>query len=163
METTNTATPQIISSESLLAHWQGHRGLTRKVLEAFPEQELFTYSLGGMRTFAQMTMELLGIGGPGMKEIATGTTASLNEHFEGVTTKEQLLQLWDEATAEINTYWAQLTTERFGEEITTFGQYKGTVMSSILYFIDNEIHHRGEGYVYLRTLGITPPFFWDRP
>lgn len=163
METTNTATPQIISSESLLAHWQGHRGLTRKVLEAFPEQELFTYSLGGMRTFAQMTMELLGIGAPGMKEIATGTTASLNEHFEGVTTKEQLLQLWDEATTEIDTYWAQLTTERFGEEITTFGQYKGTVMSSILYFIDNEIHHRGEGYVYLRTLGITPPFFWDRP
>ncbi|WP_367868755.1 DinB family protein [Pedobacter sp. WC2423] len=29
--------------------------------------------------------------------------------------------------------------------------------------MDNEIHHRGQGYVYLRSLGIEPPFFWDRP
>ncbi|MEJ6979249.1 DinB family protein [Pedobacter sp. P351] len=28
--------------------------------------------------------------------------------------------------------------------------------------IDNEIHHRGQAYVYLRSLGITPPFFWER-
>ncbi|MGZ5248500.1 MAG: DinB family protein [Flavitalea sp.] len=33
----------------------------------------------------------------------------------------------------------------------------------MFYFIDNEIHHRGQGYVYLRSLGIEPPFFWDRP
>ena len=26
-----------------------------------------------------------------------------------------------------------------------------------LYVIDNEIHHRGQGYVYLRALGIEPP------
>jgi uncharacterized damage-inducible protein DinB len=28
--------------------------------------------------------------------------------------------------------------------------------------IDNEIHHRGQGYVYLRALGIEPPGFYDR-
>ena len=31
-----------------------------------------------------------------------------------------------------------------------------------IYFIDNEIHHRAQGFVYLRALGIEPPFFWDR-
>jgi uncharacterized damage-inducible protein DinB len=31
-----------------------------------------------------------------------------------------------------------------------------------LYAIDNEIHHRGQGYVYLRALGIEPPPFYER-
>jgi uncharacterized damage-inducible protein DinB len=31
-----------------------------------------------------------------------------------------------------------------------------------MYAIDNEIHHRGQGYVYLRALGIVPPPFWER-
>ena len=26
----------------------------------------------------------------------------------------------------------------------------------------NEIHHRGQGYVYLRALGIEPPPFYER-
>ena len=34
--------------------------------------------------------------------------------------------------------------------------------STILCAIDNEIHHRGQGYVYLRALGIEPPAFYDR-
>lgn len=41
----------IITPDALLAHWQGHRSLTRKVIEAFPDDKLFTYSIGGMRPF----------------------------------------------------------------------------------------------------------------
>ncbi|WP_316820291.1 hypothetical protein [Pedobacter gandavensis] len=55
-----------------------------------------------------------------------------------------MLKLWDEATEKINTYWEQIPEERFGEQITIFGRYQGTVWSSIFYFIDNEIHHPGE-------------------
>ncbi|MDP1570083.1 MAG: DinB family protein [Vicinamibacterales bacterium] len=43
-----------------------------------------------------------------------------------------------------------------------FGQYPGTGYDILLYAIDNEIHHRGQGYVYLRALGIEPPGFYDR-
>ena len=43
-----------------------------------------------------------------------------------------------------------------------FGQYPGTTHDLILYVIDNEIHHRAQGYVYLRALGIEPPPFYDR-
>jgi uncharacterized damage-inducible protein DinB len=159
---TATKTAEVISHADLLAHWVGHRGLTRRTIERFPEKELFEYSIGGMRTFAKMVMELLAIGGPGLQEIAVGKTRDLNEHFEGITTKQQLLDLWDKSTETITTYWAQIPAERFQDEVMTFGQYKGTVCSSIFYFIDNEIHHRGEGYVYLRSLGVEPPFFWER-
>jgi uncharacterized damage-inducible protein DinB len=159
---TKTATQQVISPAELLNHWKGHRALTRKTIEAFPEKELFSHSIGGMRTFGQMVMELLGIGGPGLKEIVTGETQELNEHFEGLDTKEALLKLWDESTEMIEHYFNQIPVEQFSRQVKTFGRYEGTVISSICYFIDNEIHHRGEGYVYLRSLGLQPPFFWDR-
>ncbi len=51
---------------------------------------------------------------------------------------------------------------RFQETLTAFGQYTGALHDLILYVIDNEIHHRGQGYVYLRALGIEPPAFYDR-
>ena len=115
-----------------------------------------------MRTFAEMVMELLGIAGPGTREIATGEVKELNEHVEHGNSKAKLLQAWDEASDEINKWWAQIKPERFRENIKLFGQYEGSAVSSIFYFIDNEIHHRGQGYVYLRSLGIEPPAFWDR-
>ena len=163
METTqNKSTQQVITPAQLLEHWQGHRGVTSRTIEAFPEEAFFKHTIGGMRPFSEMVMELLGIAGPGIKEIATGKMAPLNEHFEHGNQKAKLLQLWDEATKEINTYWAQIASEQFQQNIKIFGQYDGTVMSSISYFIDNEIHHRGQGYVYLRSLGIEPPAFYER-
>ena len=55
---TTTQTATVISPADLLAHWQGHRNLTRKLIEAFPEDKLFTYSIGGMRPFAEMIIEI---------------------------------------------------------------------------------------------------------
>ena len=160
--TTNTALTTVITPSDLLVHWQGHRGLTRRVIEAFPEEAFFNYSIGGMRTFAEMVMELLGIAAPGTKEIATGETAELIEHIEHDNKKANILELWDQATEDINTYWSQIKPEQFQQKIKSFGQYEGTVWSSIFYFIDNEIHHRGQAYVYLRALDIEPPFFYER-
>lgn len=153
---------EIISAEALLAHWQGHRTLTRRVIEAFPEKELFEFSIGGMRPFSKIVMELLGIAGPGLKEIVSGQSSPLNESFDDITTKAQLLEKWDEENTVINEYFPQITPERFHETFNLFGMYEAPVIYSIQYFIDNEIHHRGQGYVYLRALGVEPPPFWER-
>lgn len=162
MNATAKKTAQVISSEELLNHLQGHRNLTRRTIEAFPEKEFFNYSIGGMRTFAEMTMELLGIAGPGIQEIVSGKSEALDEHVNHDNSKAKMLQLWDEATEQINMLWPQIALERFQENINLFGMYEGTVISSIFYFIDNEIHHRGQGFVYLRSLGIEPPAFYER-
>jgi uncharacterized damage-inducible protein DinB len=157
-----TQSTTIFSSQELLAHWQGHRSLTRKMIEAFPEDKLFTYSIGGMRPFSELVYEFLGMAVPGVQGVATGKWA----HFadaEKVTTKKELLALWDKTTEELNNLWPTIPAERFQEEDVAFGQYPGTGISFIFYFIDNEIHHRGQAYVYLRSLGIEPPAFWDRP
>lgn len=153
---------QVISPAELLDHWQGHRRLTRRVIEAFPEKELFEFSIGGMRPFAKMVMELLGIAGPGMEEIVSRETAVFSEELDGGIGKAGLLQRWDEATTQIDKCWAKLSADQFHDQLKLFGQYEGTVISSVLYFIDNEIHHRAQGYVYLRALGVEPPAFYER-
>ncbi|MEH6764709.1 MAG: DinB family protein [Aequorivita antarctica] len=162
MNATANKTAQVITSEDLLKHLQGHRNLTRRTIEAFPEKEFFNHSIGGMRTFAEMAMELLGIAGPGIQEIVSGKSAPLDEKVEHGNSKAKILALWDEATEQINTLWPKIAAERFPENILLFGMYEGTVWSSIFYFIDNEIHHRGQGFVYLRSLGVEPPAFYER-
>jgi uncharacterized damage-inducible protein DinB len=165
METIATVT--VITPEAFLAHWQGHRGLTRRVIEAFPEKELFTFSIGGMRTFAVLAMEMTDLANPGMEGIVTGEWKDMHDlpHNSGQgmpETKEELLALWDETTAKIDRLWEKFDTQRFQEHIVAFGQYPGPIYGTLLYFVDNEIHHRGQGYVYLRALGIEPPAFWER-
>lgn len=164
MDTTITEkqTASVITSTELLEHWQGHRRLTRRLIEAFPEKELFEYSIGGMRPFAGMVQELLAIAVPGIRQIAGGEAEELNEHIDKANSKANILALWDKATDEINYYWSQIPEKKFHENILAFGKYEGTVWSSIFYFIDNEIHHRAQGYVFLRSLGIEPPYFWER-
>lgn len=163
MESTRTQTATVITPEALLKHWQGHRDLTRRVIVAFPETEFFNFSIGGMRTFAQMTMELLGIAAPGLREIVGGPVAPLNEQMEHGNKKEAILAAWDAATKEIDRLFPQIGAGRFNERVNLFGQYENPVWAQLFYFIDNEIHHRAQGYVYLRALGVEPPAFWDRP
>lgn len=161
MSTTVTEQP-IITPAELLQNWQGHRGLTRRVIEAFPEKELFEFSIGGMRPFAGLVKEMLAIAAPGLKQIVTGVQEDFDEKRAAVTTKQQLLDAWDEATEQINVYWAQIPEKKFGETINLFGQFNFPVIVNITYALDNEVHHRGQGYVYLRALGIEPPPFYDR-
>jgi uncharacterized damage-inducible protein DinB len=156
-----------VPAAALLDHWQGHRRVTRRVIEAFPEEALFNYSVGGMRPFAAMAFEMISMASAGIRGIATGAwdTGSDLLHHSGKplpATREALLALWDETTRQIDELWPQIPAERFLEVDTAFGTYEGVIYGLFLYWIDNEIHHRGQGYVYLRSLGIEPPAFYDR-
>ncbi len=161
MANAHTATPKtFISTDALLEHWQGHRRLTRRVIELFPDDQLFTFSIGGMRTFGEMANEFLSMAGPmahGLATLEWGGYAPTK-----ASSKADILRLWDESTAKIDEFFAQIPVERFYESLTSFGQYTGPGHWQVLYVVDNEIHHRGQGYVYLRALGIEPPPFWER-
>lgn len=151
-----------ITPQALLEHWQGHRRVTRRVIEAFPEDKLFTYSIGGMRPFAKLVVEMLTMAAPGIRGIVERKWEDYQDietRLSNVKTREDLLRLWDESTREINDLWPKISSQRFQEEDKVFDTYDGTNYSHVQYFIDNEIHHRGQGYVYLRSLGIEPPHF----
>lgn len=166
MENDIKTTAETITKEQLIQHWQGHRSLTRRVIEAYPEDKLFTHSIGGMRPFAEMALEMIHMAAPGLRGIATGEWNDFGEiagsDFTKPATKEELLKLWDWSTEQIDKYWPQIPEGRFQETDVAFGQWEGQTWWHLFYFIDNEIHHRGQGYVYLRSLGIEPPYFWER-
>ena len=104
-----SATELVISPEQFLEHWQGHRALTRRVIDAFPDDKLFTHSIGGMRTFSSFAMEFLGMAVPTLHGVVTGEWKS----FESpkATTKADLLKQWDDAYG-IDIYMADTDTIR---------------------------------------------------
>jgi uncharacterized damage-inducible protein DinB len=149
-----------ITPEAMLTHWQAHRRLTRRVIEAFPDDQLFSFSIGGMRPFGALALEMLTMAVPMLRGVVSGDwNTSISRDPKP---KEEILRRWDESTTELDALWAQIPPARFHETMTAFGQYPGVAHDLILYVIDNEIHHRGQGYVYLRALGIEPPPFYDR-
>jgi len=160
MSTEPGAAATFIGPQALLAHWQGHRRLTRRLIEAFPEDQLFTFSLGGMRTFGELALEILGMAVPMTQGVLTGEWAPYSQAKER--DKAEILRQWDASTAEIERLWPQIDPAKFHEHMTAFGMYPGIAHDLILYVIDNEIHHRGQGYVYLRALGVEPPPFYER-
>jgi uncharacterized damage-inducible protein DinB len=149
-----------ITPAALLSHWQGHRRVSRRVIDAFPDDKLLTFSVGGMRPFGQLALEMLSMAVPMVQGVVAGEwhmTANRD-----APPKQEILRLWDESTARLDDLFPKIPAERFAQTITAFGQFTAPLHDLILYVIDNEIHHRGQGYVYLRALGIEPPPFYER-
>ncbi|ADV84319.1 DinB family protein [Terriglobus saanensis] len=157
---TETTSVNLVTADTLLQNWQGHRRLTRKIIETFPEDKLFQFSLGGMRTFGEMAQELIGMTMPVVDGVATGKWEAFQSGKPA--TKSELLRLWDAQTAKLDEEFPKIPLARFWVVEKAFGQWEMPGIVMIQYAIDNEIHHRGEGYVYLRALGIEPPPFWER-
>jgi uncharacterized damage-inducible protein DinB len=157
---TETMAINVLTADDLLKNWHGHRNLTRKTIEAFPEDKLFQFSIGGMRPFSEMAWEFIRMAVPIAEGVATGKWEEFKRPKP--TTKNELLQVWDEQTTELNEKFRQIPPERFSQVDKAFGQWEMPGVVTIQYAIDNEIHHRGQGYVYLRALGIEPPHFWER-
>jgi uncharacterized damage-inducible protein DinB len=159
-DTAAPSTAAAVTADALLEHWQGHRRLTRRLIEAYPEDQLFSYAIGGMRTWGELTLELLTMAAPMVRGVVSGDWNSSMDRSPRP--KDEILRLWDQSTEELNTLWPQIPAERFQENLVAFGMYPGRASDLILYVIDNEIHHRGQGYVYLRSLGVEPPPFYER-
>ena len=113
-----------------------------------------------MRPFATLTAELLRIAVPVLRGVATGEWTP--DDAPPPATRAEALQRWDEATAEIDRLWPGLPPQRFQDVATAFGRWEGPGYWQLLYAIDNEVHHRSQGYVYLRARGVEPPAFYDR-
>ena len=155
-----TGLDTFITPEALLNHWQGHRRVTRRMIEAYPEDQLFTFSVGSMRPFGELVKEMLGMTTPMVAGAITGDWSGYSG--ASATTRAELLALWDETTEKLNELFPQIPANRFQETLTAFGMYTGPLHDLLMYVIDNEIHHRGQGSVYMRALGVEPPLFYVR-
>lgn len=160
MPAASPATDVFLTPAALLAHWQGHRKLTRRVIEAFPDEQFRTFSIGGMRPFLAMASEMVNMAAPMVQGVLTNEWKRYVE--AELTSKADVLHHWDETTTLMNDLWPRIPAARFQDTIKAFGQYEGRACDLVMYVIDNEVHHRAQGYVYLRALGIEPPPFYER-
>ncbi|GAA5514424.1 hypothetical protein Dcar01_03179 [Deinococcus carri] len=153
--------PVIVSPAQFLEYWQGNRRLTRRVIEAFPEDQLFSFSVGGMRPFGVLAWEIQQVSELTLTGLLTGDWP-MPDWREGVSQdRAELLARWDDLTARIEAELPQVDVAFFPQTHTLpWGEMSG--WAAAIYNIDNEIHHRGQGYVYLRALGLEPPPFYER-
>ncbi len=150
-----------LTPNELLEHWQGHRRLTRRVIEAFPEEYLFSYKVEGMRPFGKLMVEILEVEANFLHGILSGDW-EWQPKYKSISSKEELLTALEQLAPQTRQAWTRLTPERLEAVETDAGGAEKSNRDRLLYMIDNEIHHRAQGYVYLRLLGIEPPAFYER-
>jgi uncharacterized damage-inducible protein DinB len=156
---TSTAESVVLSRAQFLEQWRGHRTLTRRVIEAFPEDQLFSFSAGGMRPFGVIAWELHGVADDTLRGLGTGDWTMAQK--TPPSSKAALLEAWDALDASLEARFLGIAPEQF-TKVHQLPWFPMVGYATLLYMLDNEIHHRGQGYVYLRLLGIEPPPFWER-
>jgi len=154
---------ELLTPASLLEMMEGNRRLTLRTIEAFPEEELFRFKAAeAMRPFAEMVMEILDIEEAYVRGAATGEWVFRER--TGLATKQALLDACAAVRRRTLELWPKITVERLltEERDGFFNDASQTNLSRFIYALENEIHHRGQGYTYLRMLGIEPPPFYVR-
>ncbi len=154
---------ELLTPASLLEMMEGNRRLTLRTVEAFPEEALFNFKAAdAMRPFAAMVQEMLDIEEAYVRGIATGEWVFRDK--EVPKTKEALLEACAAVRKRTLELWPRITVERLltVESDGFFSPAPQSNLSRLIYALENEIHHRGQGYTYLRMLGIEPPPFYVR-
>lgn len=154
----------MFSKEAWLDIWEGNRRLTIRTVEAFPDDQLFHFKPAEpLRPFGEMVIEIINLERVFIRGIAQGQW-TFDNPFGEVKTKADLLAACESVRIETRTRWGDISEERLKtvEDDPLFGGPPQSHFDRLFYALENEIHHRGQGYIYLRLLGITPPAFYER-
>jgi uncharacterized damage-inducible protein DinB len=152
---------ELLTLEQFYTHIQGHRRLTIRTIEAFPEDKLFSYKVETMRPFGEIAKEMLEVENSTLHGILSGQW-KWEAKYQSIANKQDLLLTFAEMGKQTKDAWSRLSPERLEAiEKDAWGMTWAN-RDRLLYIVDNEIHHRAQGYVYLRLLGIEPPAFYER-
>lgn len=140
-----------------------NRRLTVRTLQAFPEQELFSYAAPSMRTAAELFKEIIELQRAFVRGIATGEWV-YGDTTNAVATKTGLLEAFAALRSQTVAWWEKITADRLlAVEDDGFGFWAPRAnLTRLIYALENENHHRGQVYVYLRQLGVEPPVYYER-
>jgi uncharacterized damage-inducible protein DinB len=141
---------------AIIKYWDNVRRLTLDILEQFPNDKLSFRPIPTVRSAAEQFEHILA------EEIyaRNGLTLKLWETVLGptevCTDKDALADMLRQEHEKTNNVLRMLPPEAFGVfHETPYGRM--TTEAVIYLTIDEEIHHRGNLYVYLRLLNIVPP------
>ena len=154
----------LLTNEELLDNLEGNRRLTIRTIEAFPENDLFEFKPAeALRPFSEMVLEILHIERAYIRGIALKEW-EFDQPYADVKSKTDLLKACEQVRAFTLKHWPKISDERLTtrEKDPFFGGPNQSHFERLVYALENEIHHRGQGYIYLRLLGVEPPLFYER-
>lgn len=149
-----------------LSAWEDSRRLTNRVARALAGADALDRSMvEGMRPFRAMMLEIYRVeqwcvrglaheqwGFPPLPEgLNAGPLEDVFTFGQGI--REETRRLWPTIPDEAFTRLRPSPDPYIPE---------GSAIGRLTYALENEIHHRGQGYVYLRLLGQEPPAFHRR-
>jgi uncharacterized damage-inducible protein DinB len=155
-----------MNRQAHLATWDMMRlrhGITLRVIEQIPEDQLTRNPVAGMRTPVELLVHMYA----GIESLAdsvlTGKCESPDEKtaVAAIRSRAQLLdyvkQKWASGDAKAK---AATDAQLSGMVSTPWGDpFPGAAMIGFIH--DEYLHHRGQLYAFVRTYGIEPVMVWD--
>lgn len=152
---------EIQDIDSFLDYWEKIRGRTRRVIACIPPDRFDRSHRPGAWTFADLIRHLAGTERWMFAENVAGRQSAYPGHGpELARTPEQVLDYLERAHAEAVDVFAALTPEDLRRKCGTPGGIELTAWKWLRAMVEHEIHHRGQIYLMLGSLGVeTPPLY----
>lgn len=145
-----------MKKNSIIKYWGNVRALTLRLLELFPEDKMDFAPVAGIRTVAEQFDHILSVELYARKGLTDNAWGPVPTPGLGYKTKAALLEKLSGEHVETARMLRMLPELAFtGFYETRFGHLTGEGMLYLA--VDEEIHHRGNLYIYLRILGLKPP------
>ena len=138
---------------------------TRRMLELLPDDRWTFAPAPGARTLGELVAHLYGAELATWKGFKSGALTEAEYGAEAgapIASKSQAFELAARAQARRGEVLAYLTAAQLERDVALFyGTFKGSQVAGFVY--DEHWHHRGQLSVYLRGLGLEPPFLYQGP
>lgn len=151
----------LLTPETLWNYWEGHRRLTLRTLEAFPEVEMHGHPVPNMRSFVELMTEIINVEESTLRGLQTGVWKR-EPVYKSFDSKADLKEAFVKVRAQTQRVFVELGMEKLRAVETDAWGMTSSNLERLFYLIDNEIHHRAQAYVFLRLLGLEPPPFYVR-
>lgn len=154
-------TAPIDELSTLREHLERYRGVTLQTVELVPDDKLDWRPAEQSMSFAEQVLHIARVEQFYAQGFFGGVwRLELFEESPGPLTKENLKKRLGEGHAYLLAQLDGLTPERLGEifkvpDVPVDWPLRGWLW----YLLEHELHHKAQLAVYLRQLGVVPPFF----
>jgi len=145
--------------EKTIADWERAKTYTKEYLDAMPEGSFSLKPTPQMRSFADQFLHLAdanyAFASAATDEKSPVAMGSLEKGTDKskTTVIKDVLASYDFVIAGIK----KMSAEKLSEKVKLFGKFEMTREDALNKCFEHQTHHRGQGTVYIRLAGATPP------
>jgi uncharacterized damage-inducible protein DinB len=142
-------------------HWQRYRAVTLHTLEFIPENRLGWRPSRDERSFAEVFAHVAATEDYYVHGLATGVWDSGRAQIKALpSSREGLAKQLREQRTRAEAELATIDGSRLDQIASVPGiPVSWPLVSWLWYVVEHEVHHKAQLAIYLRAIGVEPPFF----